>query len=96
MDPKYFKLNKGDSDEYIDVENSVTTDLSVSGSNDNLSDVVPDSENEYTEENISVAIHMEHFLEGDKFKRITSIETIPVGNFQMKDYSHKTLESNME
>ena len=33
----------------------------------------------------SVAIHMERFLEGDKFKRITSIETIPVGNFQMKD-----------
>ena len=53
MDPKYVKLDKGDSDEHIDVENSVTTDPSVSGSNDNLSDVVPDSENEYSEENTS-------------------------------------------
>ena len=33
----------------------------------------------------SVAIYMERFLERKKFKRITSIETIPVGNFQMKD-----------
>ena len=37
MDPKYVKLDKGDSDEHIDVENSVSIDLSVSGSNDNLS-----------------------------------------------------------
>ena len=53
MDPKYVKLDKGDSDEHIDVENSVTTDPSVSGSNENLSDVVPDSENEYSKENTS-------------------------------------------
>ena len=53
MDPKYVKLDKGDSDEHIDAENSVTTDPSVSGSNDNLSDVLPDSENEYREENRS-------------------------------------------
>ena len=53
MDPKYVKLDKGDSDEHIDVENSVTTDPSVSGSNDNLSDVVLDSENEYSKENTS-------------------------------------------
>ena len=51
MDPKYVKLDKGDSDEHINVENSVTTDPSVSGSNDNLSDVIPDSENEYSKEN---------------------------------------------
>ena len=35
MDPKYVKLDKGDSDEHIDVENLVSIDLSVSGSNDN-------------------------------------------------------------
>ena len=51
--PKYLKLDKGDSDEHIDVENSVTTYPSVSGSNDNLSDVIGDSENEYSEENRS-------------------------------------------
>ena len=53
IDPKYVKIDKGDSDEHIDAENSVTTDPSVSGSNDNLSDVVPDSEHEYSEENTS-------------------------------------------
>ena len=47
MDPKYVKLDKGDSDEHIDVENSESIDLSVSGSNDNVSDVRRDSENEY-------------------------------------------------
>ena len=51
MDPKYVKLDKRDSDEHIDVENSVSIDLSVSGSNDNLSDVCPDSENEYINAN---------------------------------------------
>ena len=53
MDPKYVKLDKGDSDEHIDVENSVSIDLSVGGSNDNLSDVRPDSENEYIDANRS-------------------------------------------
>ena len=33
----------------------------------------------------SVAIYMEHFLEDKTFIRKTSIETIPVGDFQMKD-----------
>ena len=33
----------------------------------------------------SVAIYMECFLEGKTFIRKTSIETIPVGDFQMKD-----------
>ena len=49
-DPKYVKLHKGDSDEHIDVENSVTTDPSVSGSNDSLCDVIAESENEYSKE----------------------------------------------
>ena len=35
------------------LKNSITTDPSVSGSNDNLSDVIHDSENEYIEENTS-------------------------------------------
>ena len=33
----------------------------------------------------SVAIEMKCFLEGKKFIRRTSIQTIPVGDFQMKD-----------
>ena len=53
MDPKYVKLDKGDSDEHIDVENLVSIDLSVSGSNDNLSDIHPDSKNEYIDANRS-------------------------------------------
>ena len=53
IDSKYVKLDKGDSDEQIDVENSVTIDPSVSGSNNNLSDVIHDSESEYSKENTS-------------------------------------------
>ena len=52
-DSKYVKLDKGDSDEHIDVENSVTTNPSISGSNDSLCDVIPESENEYSEEEAS-------------------------------------------
>ena len=51
IDTKCVKVDKADSDEHINVENSVTKDPSVS--NDNLSDVVPDSEHEYSEENTS-------------------------------------------
>ena len=52
-DPKYVKLQKGDSDENINVENSVTTDASASGSHDTFSDVIAQSENEYRKENES-------------------------------------------
>ena len=52
-DPKYVKLDKGVSDEHIDIENSVTTDPGLSGSNDSLCDVIPESENEYSEEKAS-------------------------------------------
>ena len=33
----------------------------------------------------SVTLHMEHVLQGEIFIRKMSIETIPVGDFQMKD-----------